>query len=210
MRAQTVCTVSRAKRIIAGVWAFTCVYCMLWLFLVDIQVNPDGRVQCGYRVSRDLYLPIYLIDFTIFYVDPAAPGHRSLRSHRPNPLPESSATSTKLRYHYPPPLSGGAAKNQWTPEKGVVRDAQRARFLPGNRCVCVCVCAKVNSTFLISTEIAVNGKRGAALPSCTVPYYYYLTFVFWKVSSLFLWEKCFTLLNVSFWGEECVDIFGGD
>lgn len=70
MRAHTVCTVSRAKRIIAGVWAFTCVYCMLWLFLVDIQVNSDGRVQCGYRVSRDLYLPIYLIDFTIFYVIP--------------------------------------------------------------------------------------------------------------------------------------------
>ncbi|XP_051953586.1 thyrotropin-releasing hormone receptor-like [Xyrauchen texanus] len=70
MRAQTVCTVSRAKRIIAGVWAFTCVYCMLWLFLVDIQVNQEGRVQCGYRVSRDLYLPIYLIDFAIFYVIP--------------------------------------------------------------------------------------------------------------------------------------------
>lgn len=70
MRAHTVCTVSRAKRIIAGVWAFTCVYCMLWLFLVDIQVNSDGRIQCGYRVSRDLYLPIYLIDFAIFYVIP--------------------------------------------------------------------------------------------------------------------------------------------
>ncbi|CAM4582432.1 unnamed protein product [Leuciscus chuanchicus] len=70
MRAHTVCTVSRAKRIIAGVWVFTCVYCMLWLFLVDIQVNTDGRVQCGYRVSRDLYLPIYLIDFAIFYVIP--------------------------------------------------------------------------------------------------------------------------------------------
>ncbi|XP_030646425.1 thyrotropin releasing hormone receptor 2 [Chanos chanos] len=70
MRAQTVCTVSRAKRIIALVWAVTCVYCMLWLFLVDIQVNRDGRVQCGYRVSRDLYLPIYLLDFAIFYVIP--------------------------------------------------------------------------------------------------------------------------------------------
>ncbi|NP_001191721.1 TRHR2 protein isoform X1 [Oryzias latipes] len=70
MKAQTVCTVSRAKRIIAGVWIFTCVYCMLWLFLVDIQVGPDGHVQCGYRVKRELYLPIYLIDFAIFYVIP--------------------------------------------------------------------------------------------------------------------------------------------
>ncbi|KAK5620799.1 hypothetical protein CRENBAI_018443 [Crenichthys baileyi] len=70
IKAQTVCTVSRAKRIIAGVWIFTCVYCMLWFFLVDIQVGQDGHVQCGYRVKRDLYLPIYLIDFAIFYVIP--------------------------------------------------------------------------------------------------------------------------------------------
>ncbi|XP_023682998.2 thyrotropin releasing hormone receptor 2 isoform X1 [Paramormyrops kingsleyae] len=70
MKAQTVCTVSRAKRIIAGVWAFPCIYCMLWFFLVDIQENRERRVQCGYRVSRELYLPIYLIDFAIFYVLP--------------------------------------------------------------------------------------------------------------------------------------------
>uniref|UniRef100_A0A4W5R2E7 Thyrotropin-releasing hormone receptor n=1 Tax=Hucho hucho TaxID=62062 RepID=A0A4W5R2E7_9TELE len=70
MRAQTVCTLSRAKRIIAGVWLLTCVYCMLWFFLVDIQVMKDSTIQCGYKVSRDLYLPIYLIDFAIFYVIP--------------------------------------------------------------------------------------------------------------------------------------------
>ncbi|KAM7003469.1 thyrotropin releasing hormone receptor 2 [Tautogolabrus adspersus] len=70
MKAQTVCTVSRAKRIIAGVWIFTCIYCMLWFFLVDIQVSQDGHVQCGYKVKRELYLPIYLIDFAIFYVIP--------------------------------------------------------------------------------------------------------------------------------------------
>ncbi|XP_034540873.1 thyrotropin releasing hormone receptor 2 [Notolabrus celidotus] len=70
MKAQTVCTVSRAKRIIGGVWIFTCIYCMLWFFLVDIQVSQDGHVQCGYRVKRELYLPIYLIDFAIFYVIP--------------------------------------------------------------------------------------------------------------------------------------------
>ena len=64
------CTVSRAKRIIAGVWSFTCVYCMLWFFLVDIHVGRDGTVQCGYKVSRSLYLPVYLIDFAIFYVVP--------------------------------------------------------------------------------------------------------------------------------------------
>uniref|UniRef100_A0A8D3B728 Thyrotropin-releasing hormone receptor n=1 Tax=Scophthalmus maximus TaxID=52904 RepID=A0A8D3B728_SCOMX len=70
MKAKTMCTVSRAKRIIAVVWIFTCVYCMMWFFLVDIQVGQDGHVQCGYRVRRELYLPIYLTDFAIFYVVP--------------------------------------------------------------------------------------------------------------------------------------------
>ncbi|XP_018416064.1 PREDICTED: thyrotropin-releasing hormone receptor-like [Nanorana parkeri] len=70
MKAQTVCTVSRAKRIIAVVWVFTCIYCMMWFFLVDIQVNKSRQVQCGYKVSRNLYLPIYLTDFAIFYVIP--------------------------------------------------------------------------------------------------------------------------------------------
>jgi len=27
-------------------------------------------VQCGYKVKRELYLPIYFIDFAIFYVVP--------------------------------------------------------------------------------------------------------------------------------------------
>ncbi|XP_029466536.1 thyrotropin-releasing hormone receptor-like [Rhinatrema bivittatum] len=70
MRAQTVCTVSRAKRIIAFVWVFISLYCMLWFFLVDINVNKYQQVQCGYRVSRNLYLPIYLVDFAVFYVTP--------------------------------------------------------------------------------------------------------------------------------------------
>lgn len=40
MKAQAVCTVSRAKRILAGLWSGTCLYCTLWFFLVDIQVSP--------------------------------------------------------------------------------------------------------------------------------------------------------------------------
>lgn len=36
----------------------------------DAQVGQDGHVQCGYKVKRELYLPIYLIDFAIFYVIP--------------------------------------------------------------------------------------------------------------------------------------------
>nr|XP_033797184.1 thyrotropin-releasing hormone receptor-like [Geotrypetes seraphini] len=70
MRAQTMCTVSRAKRIIAVVWIFTSIYCMLWFFLVDINVTKRQQVECGYKVSRNLYLPIYLVDFAVFYVTP--------------------------------------------------------------------------------------------------------------------------------------------
>lgn len=73
IKAQFICTVSRAKRIIAGVWLFTSLYCITWFFLVDIDetVYSNGVVvTCGYRVSRSLYMPIYFLDFTLFYVIP--------------------------------------------------------------------------------------------------------------------------------------------
>ncbi|XP_051914112.1 thyrotropin-releasing hormone receptor-like [Hippocampus zosterae] len=73
IKAQFLCTVSRAKRIIAGVWVITSLYCMMWLFLVDTDetVYANGVVvTCGYRVSRSLYMPIYFLDFTLFYVIP--------------------------------------------------------------------------------------------------------------------------------------------
>ncbi|XP_006000539.1 thyrotropin-releasing hormone receptor-like [Latimeria chalumnae] len=73
IKAQFICTVSRAKKIIAFVWIFTLVYCVMWFFLVDITEKhySDGiEVICGYRVSRNLYMPIYFLDFTIFYVIP--------------------------------------------------------------------------------------------------------------------------------------------
>ncbi|XP_077429275.1 thyrotropin-releasing hormone receptor [Vanacampus margaritifer] len=73
IKAQFLCTVSRAKRIITGVWVFTSLYCIMWFFLVDIDetVYSNGLVvTCGYRVSRSLYMPIYFLDFTLFYVIP--------------------------------------------------------------------------------------------------------------------------------------------
>ncbi|XP_060694321.1 thyrotropin-releasing hormone receptor-like [Hemiscyllium ocellatum] len=70
IKAQSICTVSRAKKILAFLWAVTSFYCMLWFFLVDININSRQNAQCGYKVSRNLYLPIYFIDFTIFYVIP--------------------------------------------------------------------------------------------------------------------------------------------
>ncbi|XP_055508514.1 thyrotropin-releasing hormone receptor-like [Leucoraja erinacea] len=73
IKAQFICTVSRAKKIIAFVWAFTSVYCVMWFFLLHIKQipHPDGtEVVCDYKVSRSHYLPIYFLDFTIFYVIP--------------------------------------------------------------------------------------------------------------------------------------------
>ncbi|KAM6429963.1 thyrotropin-releasing hormone receptor-like [Liasis olivaceus] len=70
MKAQTICTVSRAKRIIAFVWILTSVYCMLWFFLVDVAANKSQQLECGYKVSRNLYLPIYLLDFALFFITP--------------------------------------------------------------------------------------------------------------------------------------------
>ncbi|KAI4798850.1 hypothetical protein KUCAC02_020454 [Chaenocephalus aceratus] len=73
IRAQLICTVSRAKRIIAAVWIFTSLYCIMWFFLVDTEetVYANGVVvTCGYRVSRSFYMPIYFLDFTLFYVIP--------------------------------------------------------------------------------------------------------------------------------------------
>lgn len=73
LRAQALCTVARAKRIAASVWLGTGAYCVLWLFLVDTRETAyaDGvQVQCGYRVSPALYLPIYFLDFALFYALP--------------------------------------------------------------------------------------------------------------------------------------------
>ncbi|XP_015666881.1 thyrotropin-releasing hormone receptor-like [Protobothrops mucrosquamatus] len=70
MKAQTMCTVSRAKRIMAFVWILISVYCMLWFFLVDVAANNSQQLECGYKVSRNLYLPIYLLDFALFFITP--------------------------------------------------------------------------------------------------------------------------------------------
>ncbi|KAJ7403567.1 Thyrotropin-releasing hormone receptor [Pitangus sulphuratus] len=73
IKAQLLCTVSRAKRIIASLWLFTSLYCLMWFFLVDttqVTFSDGAQVSCGYRVSRSLYMPIYFLDFAVFYVVP--------------------------------------------------------------------------------------------------------------------------------------------
>ncbi|XP_077051731.1 thyrotropin-releasing hormone receptor b isoform X1 [Siphateles boraxobius] len=73
IKAQFLCTLSRAKKIIFGVWVFTSIYCVMWFYLSDIQhvlYKDVTIITCAYKVSRNLYLPIYLVDFGIFFVLP--------------------------------------------------------------------------------------------------------------------------------------------
>ncbi|XP_053190462.1 thyrotropin-releasing hormone receptor b [Scomber japonicus] len=73
IKAQFLCTLSRAKKIILFVWAFTSLYCVMWFYLSDIQelvYENITIITCGYRVSRKFYLPIYFFDFGVFFVLP--------------------------------------------------------------------------------------------------------------------------------------------
>ncbi|KAG8004862.1 Thyrotropin-releasing hormone receptor [Nibea albiflora] len=74
IKAQFLCTLSRAKKIILFVWAFTSLYCVMWFYLSDIQElvydNNVTIITCGYRVPRKFYLPIYFFDFGVFFVLP--------------------------------------------------------------------------------------------------------------------------------------------
>ncbi|KAL2084624.1 hypothetical protein ACEWY4_020142 [Coilia grayii] len=73
IKAQFLCTLSRAKKIIVAVWTFTSLYCVMWFYLSDLTelvFDNITLVSCGYKVSRSLYLPIYFTDFAVFYVVP--------------------------------------------------------------------------------------------------------------------------------------------
>lgn len=72
MKAQKMCTVKRAKRIIVGIWVFTIMYCAPWLGLTDIRPRDklSKVVQCTFRLQREAYLAYYLTDLVVFYVIP--------------------------------------------------------------------------------------------------------------------------------------------
>nr|XP_057903849.1 thyrotropin-releasing hormone receptor-like isoform X1 [Doryrhamphus excisus] len=73
IRAQFLCTLSRAKKIILLVWTLTSVYCVMWFYLADLQVlvyDNAAVTTCGYRVSRKFYLPVYFFDFGVFFAVP--------------------------------------------------------------------------------------------------------------------------------------------
>ncbi|XP_053489432.1 thyrotropin-releasing hormone receptor [Ictalurus furcatus] len=73
IKAQFLCTLSRAKKIIVMVWAFTTLYCVMWFYLSDIEKMIYDNITltvCSYKVARRYYKPIYFADFTLFYVVP--------------------------------------------------------------------------------------------------------------------------------------------
>ena len=74
IRAQTMCTVSRAKKIIGCLWVFTVLYCGPWLGLTDLTVTrlSDGShiTKCQFRLERSSYLVLYMFDLVVFYFLP--------------------------------------------------------------------------------------------------------------------------------------------
>ncbi|KAM7536245.1 hypothetical protein Aperf_G00000082386 [Anoplocephala perfoliata] len=73
MRAQTLCTVNRAVKIIAGIWIFCAAYNSVWLFTVDtltVQYAHGNYTTCTYKFSRASYSTVYLLDLILFYTLP--------------------------------------------------------------------------------------------------------------------------------------------
>jgi thyrotropin-releasing hormone receptor len=71
MKAQRMCTVQRAKRIIIAIWIFTTLYCAPWLGLTVVVSDPRTQVAtCAHRLEREKYLAYYLTDLIAFYIAP--------------------------------------------------------------------------------------------------------------------------------------------
>lgn len=74
MKAQIVCTVNRAKKIILGVWIFACLYCCPWLFLTKTKPlhykGLEDVETCTFALSRKNYLGYFFADLILFYILP--------------------------------------------------------------------------------------------------------------------------------------------
>jgi thyrotropin-releasing hormone receptor len=73
LRSQTMCTVKRAKRIIAVIWIFGILYCSPWLGLtVLLQQQRKHTVVdvCQVRLKREQYTAYYMTDLILFYIVP--------------------------------------------------------------------------------------------------------------------------------------------
>jgi thyrotropin-releasing hormone receptor len=122
MRAQTMCTVRRAKRIIGALWAFGICYCVPWLALISTttRIYSDGTEveSCEFKLERSSYLTYYMADLVIFYIIPllltcvlygligrilftntipSTPGKASNGVHSGKKSPSSSRVQVRLR-----------------------------------------------------------------------------------------------------------------
>ena len=75
MKAQSVCTVHRAKNIIIVVWLFACLYTLPWLLWLTKTTTIYYRgytdvEMCDFKLSREAYLGFYFADIVVFYVVP--------------------------------------------------------------------------------------------------------------------------------------------
>ncbi|XP_013773150.2 thyrotropin-releasing hormone receptor-like [Limulus polyphemus] len=74
MKAQMVCTVNRAKKIIIGVWVVACIYCSPWLFLTKtvpiFYKGHENMETCTFALSREHYLGYFFADLVLFYIFP--------------------------------------------------------------------------------------------------------------------------------------------
>ncbi|VDL95156.1 unnamed protein product [Schistocephalus solidus] len=73
MRAQTLCSVNRALKIIAGIWIFCAAYNLVWLFTLETQTvryRMGTYEKCTFKYARVYYGIVYLLDFLLFYALP--------------------------------------------------------------------------------------------------------------------------------------------
>lgn len=146
IKAQFLCTLSRAKKIIMLVWALTSLYCFMWLFLSDTKKLVYDNVvlhSCAYKVSRSHYLPIYFIDFVVFYVLPLLLATvlygLIARILFLNPLPSDPKGNTK----------------KWRREtsQGGRMISTSSTTTASRRQVCVCVCAGTTKLTVIQIHV---------------------------------------------------------
>lgn len=72
MKAQSLCTVGRAKKIIAVLWLFGFCYSAPWLGLATTRAKKgDEEIeQCTFTLDRRQYLAYYMADLLVMYLTP--------------------------------------------------------------------------------------------------------------------------------------------
>ncbi|ESO12762.1 hypothetical protein HELRODRAFT_63198 [Helobdella robusta] len=102
MKAQFICSVGRAKKIIAALWLFGLCYSAPWLGLSHTRAKTNSHLEeCTFRLERKYYLVYYLTDLVVMYLIPVLANiilyaliSRSL--YRSNPI--SAAFNVKSRF----------------------------------------------------------------------------------------------------------------